>query len=929
MGASQSSMRRKEQRRINKAKHHLQRQYDGNWHWRPDGKFKHPRMDQPQLDNRILELEDAKHMYRKRRYLNVWGNSEHEKFPDIDTYYSPDREYPRRLIVQATASALQDDEPRHWGRRKVKGHTPLIIKVAELCLNPLGLTEHDANINDEDDVEVKSKELSKTWAARIGQSILHYFLSILATLTTGWIIQLLLSFQIVTAPWTDDGSAEPYDEYENTQWYWPKHAVNVLDQSPKNKRSQSQLTTLTIPRRLVVRDPQTGEWVVRKTVDLRDQRTGMLRPYIFLSFSRANYIGKGESEMRQFFYQVAEKTLEHENLNRRDAEEPPMDAFWWDLDCVSPSDPMDITPDQLAESSRTKDVNSICDAVRCARRVYVVLPDDSSNTKLVWGQRIWTLPEVLLATGKIRYCFKDPNIKDGVMQILDVTLTDMYESFWPGSASRSQLCDNDHKAEVVPSDEQHEDAIAHLIHHYTGTINLSETQLFTCAIQAMATLGTRRFVEGYTTKDVAYASMGLLSYRITPCPSDNPFQAIARLSLINDSNKTLERLTCLMPYPITHEQKRLTDQEEELRNEEQREEAENSNFAVAGSETLLRKIADRDQFSVHLWDIEPMCSVVGIGDDDLAPTVILDRCRGIPIRWKNFPRLNYAKDLSSFRATLSQQLVYCGAWFLLTGFGLFASAMSLKFSILADSSSSSPVNVSLYLLGVAIFVVVAWIISWFSPWAVRQLCNGGTSGTSCHLVGFEGTMSLRDIEISIYGNFNQRLDYAASSTIFSKNLRHPKTRRGLEPASWEEEAKRVGIPPGHRLFTIVDTGDMTVSVIAAERPPVVALICGREGGMVRSVLCSWRFEQNCLYRETVMRMRSSVEDSATPNDWLKISLASQGDVSRARLRQMQQKKNKLEDWAHSSPPPPPPPKDRVHMVQESIVSIQQHGSAEM
>jgi hypothetical protein len=40
--------------------------------------------------------------------------------------------------------------------------------------------------------------------------------------------------------------------------------------------------------------------------------------------------------------------------------------------------------------------------------------------------------------------------------------------------------------------------------------------------------------------------------------------------------------------------------------------------------------------------------------------------------------------------------------------------------------------------------------------------------------------------------------------------------------------KKLKIPDTHRLFTIVDMGSLSVSVIAAERPPVVALICGRE-----------------------------------------------------------------------------------------------------
>ncbi|KAL4871030.1 hypothetical protein BDV12DRAFT_194942 [Aspergillus spectabilis] len=99
---------------------------------------------------------------------------------------------------------------------------------------------------------------------------------------------------------------------------------------------------------------------------------------------------------------------------------------------------------------------------------------------------------------------------------------------------------------------------------------------------------------------------------------------------------------------------------------------------------------------------------------------------------------------------------------------------------------------------------------------------------------------------------------------------------------WEDIRKKLEFPDIHRLFTIVDTGRLSVSVIAAERPLVVALICGREGGMLRALLCSWQFESNTLYRETMMRMRSSLEEISRPNDWLKISLASQGDVSRMR-----------------------------------------------
>jgi hypothetical protein len=467
----------------------------------------------------------------------------------------------------------------------------------------------------------------------------------------------------------------------------------------------------------------------------------------------------------------------------------------------------------------------------------------------------------------------------------------MLESFWPGSSPESWKEDDDDEKDRR-LEQKHEEAISHLINHYSNSTTLSELQLFTCAVQALAERAEGKSTEGYTTTDLAYAAMGLLAYRITPNAADNAFQAIARLSLVNDSNRLLERLACLWPHPAMK-----NDQEQDL--------------TVAGSEELLRNIADRDQYSVHLWDIQPMCDVVGIGDDPFTPTVILDRCRAIPIRWKDFPKVKYVKDLNGFRATVSQKIVYCGAWFIATGFGLFASAIALLFSVMPyynsydNSDDPAPrrqneVEPAMYLLGVALFMGCGWVISWFSPWAVRQLCNGGYTGVSCHLVGFEGTMPLGEIEKAICGFDNNRFSYAASSTIFSKNLRHDKVRAGRVPGEggWAAEAERLGVPPGHRLFTIVDTGNWTVSVIAAERPPVVALICGREGGMLRALLCSWRFENNCLYRECVVRMRSSLEHLATPNDWLKVSLACQGDVARTRVNHRSLEK-------HQKPAPSP------------------------
>ena len=50
----------------------------------------------------------------------------------------------------------------------------------------------------------------------------------------------------------------------------------------------------------------------------------------------------------------------------------------------------------------------------------------------------------------------------------------------------------------------------------------------------------------------------------------------------------------------------------------------------------------------------------------------------------------------------------------------------------------------------------------------------------------------------------------------------------------------------------------TVTLFEAERPPIVALLCGSEGGMQRAVMCSYDWTTQTLYRETVLRMETKV-----------------------------------------------------------------------
>lgn len=123
-----------------------------------------------------------------------------------------------------------------------------------------------------------------------------------------------------------------------------------------------------------------------------------------------------------------------------------------------------------------------------------------------------------------------------------------------------------------------------------------------------------------------------------------------------------------------------------------------------------------------------------------------------------------------------------------------------------------------------------------------------------------------------------RLSYAFSYAPISSSIseRDPKKRIGRGPAFIEHPGSNPNppvLPKDHRLFTLIDTGTMTVTVFSAARPPSVALICGKEGGMLRVVLCSFEESRNCLHKETVLKLETPMMDQARRHTWLKLDLS--------------------------------------------------------
>jgi hypothetical protein len=116
------------------------------------------------------------------------------------------------------------------------------------------------------------------------------------------------------------------------------------------------------------------------------------------------------------------------------------------------------------------------------------------------------------------------------------------------------------------------------------------------------------------------------------------------------------------------------------------------------------------------------------------------------------------------------------------------------------------------------------------------------------------------------------------------------------PETQPYPASQSAPPPngGHeRLFTLVDTYSMTVTLFRAVRPPVAVMICGREGGMQRAVLCSYDWRTQTFCRETVLRMKTMVVEKMFRVDRFRFSLID-GQKFRADVEKPAREKEEAE-----------------------------------
>jgi hypothetical protein len=538
--------------------------FNGSW-------FRHPIRDGKE--------EDDPKFYT---YTNQFGE-EIKKRHDVATYLSGKEFVPRRLAVQATKEVWKTRPNTRWRRTHLKGNVPTALKLSQWALDPL----NTIYVKDEENgnLVVKQRGLGgKLWAG---------ILVFLRTLLVCIPLQLYLALPMSKTPWEEaDDVASMYQSWPGFSWSWPKFAVNPLDMSPTSTYLTSNTKFSAKPRllrpRLLVTKDEDGQWT---TKDI-DADSSLWKPYVMISYTNVHYQTNSSQEGRAMLEKAAEKL----------AAESDCEAYWMDFKCRAA-----IQDEELL----TSDVNRFCDVVRGARKVVIALPDNSPNTELEWGNRMWTLPEGLLATGDIVY-FHYTHMRAWIgPTMVPFTKVELAARVWE---------DVKRKGEQIQ-------ATRLLAEHFTGGVDLSRLQLISVALHALSDRQGSDSIEA-GRPELAYALMGLLNIRIDAnSEKENLFQAISRVCLVNDTDKLLERMLCLLPSK--------------------------NNL----SRDPFKGVAQADQFQTHLWDIQPLCSVVGTGDSN--ETLIIDSARAIPIRWKNFPRLQYRRS-EGFLKFLAELFVRSG-----------------------------------------------------------------------------------------------------------------------------------------------------------------------------------------------------------------------------------------------------------------------------
>lgn len=642
---------------------------------------------------------------------------------------------------------------------------------------------------------------------------------------------ILLSLQLLLL-WKDALAEQPFDEADASKTTpihpSPKYARNERDMRPEKSHATFQpeeilpgavallnSTRLVLPRRLVVYADKS--WMLTQDPPPTLQ-------YVFISWHWASF-KYDKDRPRKETLAIVKRMARHATL------EAGLKAYWLDVQCIA---------DEPGQSF-SSDVYGMADYVRNAHHVAILLPSDHSFHKREWARRLWTLPEGLLATGRLRIWTATQSrfIKDELDRV------EMTREFW----------------RPFENDERHYPTLI-LAEYFENHIGLSRLELITTAIAALS----RQDSSNFTQADIVYALMGLLRSKITANKEDTLFQALAKLlSLTGDNEYVIERLLSSFLTP------------------------------AKDCRSTLKAILNKDQFGTYLWDIWPKCEVVGI--DDLDGVVYLNDCRTLPVRLDSVPEplMELLDEIQPFvRPALFflGLLLVCAQQMVLQR----TDALSAAFLCIMIYLALSP---NTFTRGCSTAEEFALMEGTLPPAQLEHAIYGHItnsliySASSSPLTAqFRGTSPAwteptnikrwtRELYSARAGGGEPdwiqctRQGMSPTSPASPASPISPLLRRTSMPVEQPEEPHHPPLLPRHSLFTLIHMPSGRVSLVQAINPPTTLLLTGTEGGMLRAVLCSSMRDQNglqILQKEAVVRLNTGLWDRGTPRSWLRVKM---------------------------------------------------------
>ncbi|KAJ0413939.1 hypothetical protein BJY00DRAFT_47457 [Aspergillus carlsbadensis] len=495
-------------------------------------------------------------------------------------------------------------------------------------------------------------------------------------------------------------------------------------------------------------------------------------------------------------------------------------AYWIACSCMPEDDMNRAILDQVVDLAA--DIYRISDVVRGSHSLVIVVgspgnatPASTESLLKEWGRRMWTFPEVVLS----------PSHKDITIYTRG---GDLEHPLRVRKALFPRLAWTD------ANDSQQ------LIDHYEGIQSLGYLQLVSTGLKCLAARETQEMFKG----DMVYALMGLLWCRPEVRENDTAFQAFCRLSLANDSNHLLERLICLCP---------------------------------SRPEQKWHDIDD--YWNRKLWQIDPSCRVAAVAGND---SVIITGGLGCAIHWTSFPRV----ALGSASTLLAGLCLYVAMFFLIPAGFICAASGPDKEELCRAFSSVQISFFGVFLLACLYLPFQLHSLTKTVKAAATSASSGPRKTSQPWLIGFEGDLDLETLETRLFGYNTGHLRWSVDCSSLSRSRSGPGSEGsepiGLDPRASDPDLAEIldeaaDAPFGHqKIFTLVDTYNMTVTLFLAVHPPVAMVLCGSEGGMQRALLCSYDQEAGCLYREAVLRVPGTMAEKMHPIDQFRLGLKRGG-----------------------------------------------------